>query len=122
MKITKSELREIIREEIQQLSDGVGVYTIKKTKVSDDTDIDDIPDEWSGDDNIRTEYDILLGGKRVGELVHGSYFGYITGTLHGKQLPELSGYGQNKKSGPLSSLHSFLKSNTGKRWFKNVKI
>jgi hypothetical protein len=123
MKITKSQLREIIREELEKLKEGVGEYTIKKTKVykSSDTDGGD-DDDWKGDDDVVTEYDILLNGKRVGELVHGSYFGGISGTLHGKSLPELSGYGKNKSSGPLSSLHSFLKSNTGKRWFKNVKI
>ena len=69
---------------------------------------------------IIKNYKIRVDGKDVGELETDSIFGYVNGKLYGKNLPELSGYGQASDSGPQSNLHKFLKSKTGQRWAKNV--
>jgi hypothetical protein len=62
-------------------------------------------------------YHVSKNGKKVGELVHGTYFGSIHGTLHGKRLPDI---GQYNGQGPDAKLHRFLKSNTGKKWASNL--
>lgn len=85
---------------------GIGSFSVKKTKVISD------PEE----DNIIRQYDILRSGKKVGELEKDDMFAYVHGKLYGKDLPELSDYGRNKSSGPLSNLHAFLKSKTGRKW------
>ena len=66
-------------------------------------------------------YDIILDGKKVGNLETTDYFGYIRGELHNKPLPELSAYGRATSSSPLSNLHAFLKSKTGARWANKLK-
>ena len=62
-------------------------------------------------------YRVSKNGKKVGELTHGTYFGSIHGTLHGKRLPDI---GQYNGQGPDAKLHRFLKSNTGKKWSSNL--
>jgi hypothetical protein len=73
-------------------------------------------DEW-GDDSKTTSYDIIENGEKVGELEHGSYTGFTSGHLYNKHLPDISRYGKD----PLSSLHGFLKSNTGVKWIANIE-
>jgi hypothetical protein len=73
-------------------------------------------DEW-GDDSKTTSYDILENGEKVGELEHGSYTGFTSGHLYNKHLPDISRYGRD----PLSSLHGFMKSNTGAKWIANIE-
>lgn len=109
-------------QEKKDLKEGVGHYSVKKTHTRNNPDdmSDDDVYENDGNDGSYTEYDIHKDGKKVGELKHHHYFGDILGKLHGKHLPELSGYGKKSKSGPQSSLHAFLKSRTGKKWASNL--
>ena len=97
---------------------GVGQFTVKKT--SSWVDHGD-PEDYSPDVKT-TEYNILHKNKVVGTLTKDDYFGYVRGNLYGKDLPELSGYGSKKGSGPLSNLHTFLKSKTGKKWASTGKL
>ena len=100
--------------ESTELQEGVGKFEVKlvNTERRDDPDAPDII--------IIKNYKIRVDGKDVGELETDSIFGYVNGKLYGKNLPELSGYGQASDSGPQSNLHKFLKSKTGQRWAKNV--
>jgi len=110
---------QFVAQESLSEAKGIGQFTVKKTGSYTERGgpEDDAPDAVK-----YTEYDIVHNGKVVGDLSHDDYFGYIRGKLYGKDLPELSGYGQNKKSGPLSSLHAFLKSKTGKKWAITGKL
>ena len=100
---------------------------VKKTNVEvyepDDNDDEDWGDEMGGSKTI--SYDIKnKKGKKVGELSYEDYFGYVTGKLWGRDLPELSAYvGKPKKSGmhmqqsgALGNLHRFFKTKTGLKW------
>ena len=72
---------------------------------------------------ITTRYDIQSKGKKVGELVTDDYFGYLSGVLNGKDLPELSGYDSgNKRSNPQSQFIAFTKTATGKKFLKVNKL
>lgn len=94
-------------------AEGMGRFTVKKTgQVMHSRG----EDEWE-DDSKTTSYDILENGKKVGELKYGSYMGGIRGHLYNKHLPNLERYGND----PLSSLHGFLKSNTGVKWMANIE-
>lgn len=86
---------------------GVGAYTVKKTKVKIRNAADD------GKVKI-TYYDILLDGKKVGEMEHDDYFGEVEGTLYGKRLPTTAiGFTDIQ-----AWLHRFLKSGKGARFIK----
>lgn len=96
------------------VNEGVGDFSLKKVN-SKRTPGED------GDDITITTYDVTYKGKKVGSIEHNDYFGGVDGKLFGKSLPDISGYGKGN-SGPLENLHRFLKSNTGKKWVKNVKM
>lgn len=64
-----------------------------------------------------TEYDIHKNGVKVGNLSYDSYFGGVTGKLHGKDLPAIDSY---RGSNAQAKLHSFLKTKTGEKWASNL--
>lgn len=98
------------------LKEGVGGFTVNKSgKEIDKGDVSQFTP-----DVTTTSYDIMYRGKKVGELRRDNYMGIISGNLFGKNLPDLTNYGSGKGSAPLSSLHSFLKSKTGKDWMARV--
>ena len=90
------------------MTEGVGAYTVKKTKVKITNAADD------GKVKI-TYYDILLdGSKKVGEMEHDDYFGEVEGTLYGKRLPTTAiGFTDIQ-----AWLHRFLKSKKGAKFIK----
>jgi hypothetical protein len=98
-----------IKEEVEQVDEGVGGYSLKRGKTSV------IKGKGDGDDISITHYDILLKGKKVGEIKHNNYFGNIDGKLNGKELPDLEKYSKGS-SGASGALHSFLKTSQGKKF------
>ena len=124
MKITKTQLREIIREEIQQLNEvNLPSYAkgLQLKKVSSKRSKGE--GEW--DPNVLISNYIIKdkSGKKVGELQTDDYFGYATGELFGKRLADISRWTKKrgKKQGNvgdvLGNLHSFLKSKTAEKMF-----
>jgi hypothetical protein len=97
------------REDVEYVDEGVGGYSLKRGKTSV------IKGKGDGDDISITQYDILLKGKKVGEIKHNNYYGNIDGKLNGKELPDLEKYGKNT-SGALGALHGFLKTSQGKKF------
>ena len=71
------------------------------------------PEDYEADVTT-TEYDILQDGKKVGELAHEDYYGYIHGHLWNKDLPDLSGYSEFDDN-MIDTLQRFLTSKTGQR-------
>jgi hypothetical protein len=116
--LAMKKLDRVRKEEVEQVDEGVGQFSVKKRKstVLPGSDKDFIPDVEE------IEYDIVHNGKVVGNLKTDDYLGYIHGSLYGKDLPELSNYGTHTGSGILSTLHTFLKSKTGQRWATTGKL
>ncbi len=88
----------------EEILEGVGAYTLKKTKVEKNEDED------NGTQTI-THYDIMLGGKKVGKLSRDDYFGQVDGELHGKPIPQTA-----IGSDIQAWLHKFLKSKKGAKF------
>ncbi len=115
MKITKTKLKQIIREEVEKvykhpLARGVQVIKTGKELVA--------KADYEGpyDDVYETTYDILdQEGNKIGFLEYDSYFGGLSGELYDRYLPELGQYG-SKGAGPLGKLQTFFKSKTGRKW------
>ena len=115
MKITKTRLKEIIREEVEKvykhpLARGVQVIKTGKELVA--------KADYEGpyDDVYEITYDILdQQGNKIGFLEHDSYFGGLRGELYDRYLPELGQYG-SKGAGPQGKLQTFFKSKTGRKW------
>lgn len=94
----------LLDEAVSDVVEGVGAYTMKKTKVEKNEDED------NGTQTI-THYDIMLGGKKVGKLSRDDYFGQVSGELHGKSIPQTS-----VGSDVQAWLHGFLKSKKGAKF------
>lgn len=88
----------------EEILEGVGAYTLKKTKVEKNEDED------NGTQTI-VYYDIMLRGKKVGEISWDDYFGYVRGNLHGKALKQVA-----TGSDVQAWLHKFLKSKSGAKF------
>lgn len=97
----------LLDESVSDVVEGVGAYTLKKTKVEKNEDED------NGTQTI-VYYDIMLRGKKVGEIVWEDYFGYVQGTLHGKTINRV--YGKPVGSDVQAWLHKFLKSKKGAKF------
>jgi len=87
-----------------EVEEGVGAYTLKKTKVEKNEDED------NGTQTV-THYDVMLGGKKVGKLSRDDYFGQVSGELHGKSIPQTA-----VGSDVQAWLHKFLKSKNGAKF------
>lgn len=87
----------------EEILEGVGAYTLKKTKV----------EKNEGEDGTQTitHYDVMLGGKKVGKLSRDDYFGQVDGELHGKPIPQTA-----IGSDIQAWLHKFLKSKKGAKF------
>lgn len=87
----------------EEILEGVGAYTLKKTKV----------EKNEGEDGTQTitHYDVMLGGKKVGTLSRDDYFGQVDGELHGKPIPQTA-----IGSDIQAWLHKFLKSKKGAKF------
>lgn len=94
----------------EEILEGVGAYTLKKTKVEKNK----IDDEYSDEVQTIVYYDIMLRGKKVGQITWEDYFGYVEGTLHGKTIPRESG--KPVGSDVQAWLHKFLKSKKGAKF------
>lgn len=94
----------LLDESVSDVVEGVGAYTLKKTKVEKNEDED------NGTQTI-THYDIMLGGKKVGKLSRDDYFGQVDGELHGKPIPQTA-----IGSDVQAWLHKFLKSKKGAKF------
>ena len=122
MKITESQLRVIIKQELSNILEGLHplVKGMQVRKVG--TEIEPASEDGPFDDVKNTTYNIVdKDGNVVGSLDSENYFGTLYGKLFGKDLPELTGYGGvHHSSGPLAKFHKFAKSKTGsKRLDKN---
>lgn len=124
MKITKTKLREIIRDEIQNLNEvNLPSYAkgLQLKKVSSKRN--KAEDKWDPEVLISKYIIKDKSGKKVGELETDDYFGYATGELFGKHLADISrwtkkrGKKQGKVYDVLGNLHSFLKSKTAANMF-----
>lgn len=93
------------------IEEGVGDYSVRKTGSSVSKGEEDYEQ-----DVTTTTYDILKGGKIIGNLSTNDFMGGVYGKMYGKDLPDLEGYGSYTTSGVLGNLHKFLKSNTGMKW------
>lgn len=93
----------LLDESVSDVVEGVGAYTLKKTKV----------EKNEGEDGTQTitHYDIMLGGKKVGKLSRDDYFGQVDGELHGKPIPQTA-----IGSDIQAWLHKFLKSKKGAKF------
>lgn len=93
----------LLDESVSDVLEGVGAYTLKKTKV----------EKNEGEDGTQTitHYDIMLGGKKVGKLSRDDYFGQVDGELHGKPIPQTA-----IGSDVQAWLHKFLKSKKGAKF------
>lgn len=93
----------LLDESVSDVVEGVGAYTLKKTKV----------EKNEGEDGTQTitHYDIMLGGKKVGKLSRDDYFGQVDGELHGKPIPQTA-----IGSDVQAWLHKFLKSKKGAKF------
>ena len=113
MKITKAQLKQIIKEELEKvykhpLARGLQVVRTGKEVTPG------VPGET--EDIATISYDIInQQGEVVGNLEYNNYFGNLDGELYGRYLPELRGY-KSHGSGPLGKLQSFFKSKTGRKW------
>ena len=113
MKITKSQLRQIIKEELEKvhkhpLARGLQVVRTGK-EVTPGI-------EGESEDVATIYYDIKnKKGEVVGNLEYNDYFGNLDGELYDRYLPQLGGY-RSHGSGPLGKLQSFFKSKTGRKW------
>jgi len=97
------------------LNEAVEKFSLKKTgKHTDEGD----PDHYEPDVTT-VEYNIMSGGKKVGELSRDNYFGNVNGHLYNKILPNVSSYG-GMGDHPLKNLDTFLNSKSGKRWMANI--
>jgi hypothetical protein len=105
-----------LKEDVS-LEEGVGDYSVKKTGSSVSKGEEDYEQ-----DVTTTNYNILKGGKTIGNLTTNNFMGGVYGKMYGKDLPDLEGYGSSTSSGVLGKLHKFLKSKTGMKWMaKNFK-
>jgi hypothetical protein len=106
----------MIEASARTISEGVGNYGVKKTGSRVEKGKQSEPDVTT------TYYDILKDGKKIGKLNTNDFTGNVNGSMYGKDLPDLEGYGSWTSSGVLGNLHKFIKSNTGKKWIeKNIK-
>lgn len=78
------------------------------------------PEEYEQDVNV-FEYEILLDGEVVGEMTTDDGFGYMSGKLHDKDLPELSRYAGYDYTKPTEALRKFLSTKTGAKWAANIE-
>jgi hypothetical protein len=124
MKLTKSKLKEIIKEEIRNINEvSLPSYAkgLQLKKVSSKRSKGE--DKWDPDVLISKYIIKDKSGKKVGELETDDYFGYATGELFGKHLADISGWTKKrgKKQGKvydvLGNLHSFLKSKSADKLF-----
>lgn len=97
-----------IKEEILE---GVEAYTLKKTKVEKNKIEDD-------SDEVQTivYYDIMLRGKKVGQITWEDYFGHVQGTLHGMDIKRVYGKPVVSQKDVQPWLHNFLKSKEGAKF------
>ena len=123
MKITESQLRTIIKQELSNILEGLHplVKGMQVRKVG--TEIEPASEDGPFDDVKNTTYNIVdKDGNVVGSLDSENYFGTLYGKLFGKDLPELTGYGGvHHSSGPLGKFHKFAKSKTGSKWLDKNK-
>ena len=117
MKLTKQQLNQIIREEVEKVYKhplARGIQVIRTSREERPEDPDDPYDEMAG---VRdSTYDILdQQGNKIGFLEYEDYFGSLDGELYDRYLPDLRGYG-DKGAGPLGKLQTFFKSKTGRKW------
>ena len=116
MKITKQQLKQIIREEVEKvykhpLARGVQVIRTSREK-RPESGYDYDPAVGVTD----STYDILdQQGNKIGFLEYEDYFGHLDGELYDRYLPDLTGY-RSRGAGPLGKLQSFFKSKTGRKW------
>lgn len=106
----------------EEVGQQAGKYEVKKTHTEYNDREPEPEDEYQEMQGVRTtRYDIHHNGSKVGELEHEDYFGTIHGHLHGKDLPEISGYaGARYGAKPHEILHTFLNSKTGQKWASNL--
>ena len=110
MKITKSQLRQIIKEELEK----VHKHPLARGLQVGRTGKEVTPGEF--EDIATIYYDIKnKKGEVVGNLEYNDYFGNLDGELYDRYLPQLGGY-RSHGSGPLGKLQSFFKSKTGRKW------
>lgn len=99
------------KEELEVLRHGLDEgYILKKTHVENE------PGEFDSGAK-RKYYDIIKDGTKVGELSYGEYFGDLRGICHGKEFPDIGGYGGND---PQTKLNTFMKTKTGIKWASNL--
>jgi hypothetical protein len=90
-------------------------------------------DDWEEGPSKIVHYVILdKSGKQVGNAKIDDYFMKIYGELYGKSLPDVGEYYNSRPSGkknkssifgnPKNQFDAFLKSKTGVKWSKNLKI
>lgn len=91
----------------EEILEGVGAYTLKKTKVEKN----EVEPDYSDEVQTIVYYDIMLRGKKVGELSRDDYFGQVHGELHGKPIPQTA-----IGSDVQAWLHKFLKSKKGAKF------
>ena len=117
MKITRQQLKQIIREEVEKVYKhplARGIQVIRTSRYERPEDPDDPYDEMAG--TIDSTYDILdQQGNKIGFLEYEDYFGHLDGELYDRYLPDLTGY-RSRGAGPLGKLQSFFKSKTGRKW------
>lgn len=106
----------------EEVSQQAGKYEVKQTHTDYNDREPEPEDEYQEMQGVyTTHYDIHHNGSKVGELEHEDYFGTIHGHLHGKDLPEISGYaGARYGAKPHEILHTFLNSKTGQKWASNL--
>ena len=128
MKLTKRVLRKLIKEELEaELGAEPETWRDELPEEVRDINIVEtsselIPQEHE-DDITWTTYDIMLGGKRVGELEYGDYFGNTDGHLFNRRI-DVSRY-ENKdmiRPAPYGKLVSFLKTETGKKFLASRTV
>jgi len=105
-------------------------FTLKLVYKWENPDSGEMYDYGAGEMNY--QYHIMDGNKKVGDLEYETQFGYVRGTLFGKDMPELSSYlrsneyirsGKSKRTADLEKLLAkFLSTKTGKKWSSTGKL
>ncbi len=142
MKITKSQLKQIIKEELGKVMNEDDSDSSYYSPLSpDDPRREGLPEEVRGIDVVVREdeteeyemefdsgvkryiYDIVLDGKTVGEVDYDTYFGNMTGHLFGRRI-RLKYYDNVERIRPqvLGSLVRFLKSDTGRKFLDSRTV